>query len=212
MSIRTNESDDVIDQYLQGRLDTKELEDFELRMLEDPQFFKKVQQVELMHTAFKEQKPLFDETLKAHRSAKVLPFTLWIKQPMSLAASLLVAIGLAFTGMNYIQQVDELNTRAGYAVNSVVNVGQMRNASNDIVLTSGMHLLQVDVGIDVEQTAYLLNLRQEGEGTSQEFRTMPDGNGIVRLLTPSGLNGRYQLTVQKENGLEPVVSYQLRFE
>ena len=97
-------------------------------------------------------------------------------------------------------------------MNSVVNVRQMRNASNDIVLTSGMHLLQVDVGIDVEQTAYLLNLRQEGEGTSQEFRTMPDGNGIVRLLTPSGLNGRYQLTVQKENGLEPVVSYQLRFE
>ena len=88
----------------------------------------------------------------------------------------------------------------------------MRNASNDIVLTSGVHLLQVDVGIDVEQTAYLLNLRQEAEGTSQVFRTMPDGNGIVRLLTPSGLNGRYQLTVQKENGLEPVVSYQLRFE
>lgn len=212
MNIRENESEDVIDLYLQGRLDTKELENFELRMLEDPQFFKKVRQVELMHAAFKDQKQLFDETLKAHRSVKVLPFTMWIKQPMSLAASLLVVIGLAFTGINYIQQVDELNTRAGYAVNSVVNVGQMRNASNDIVLTSGVHLLQVDVGIDIDQTAYLLSLRQDGEGTSQAFRTMPDGNGIVRLLTPSGLSGTYQLTVQKENGLEPVVSYQLRFE
>ena len=212
MNIRTNESDDVIDLYLQGRLDTKELEDFELRMLEDPQFFKKVQQVELMHAAFKEQKPLFDETLQAHKSAKVVPFTQWIKQPLSLAASLVITIGLAFTGSNYIQRLDEINARAGYAVNSVINIGQMRNAANDIVLTPGVHLLQVDVGIDVEQTPFVLSLLPVRDGEGMEFRVMPDANGIVRLITPSGLSGSYQLKVQRENGLEPVGSYQLRFE
>ena len=212
MNIRENESEDVIDLYLQGRLDTKELENFELRMLEDPQFFKKVRQVELMHAAFKDQKQLFDETLKAHRSVKVLPFTMWIKQPMSLAASLLVVIGLAFTGINYIQQVDELNTRAGYAVNSVINIGQTRSSASEVILTSGVHLLQVDVGIDIEQTPFVLSLLPLRDGDGMEYRVMPDANGIVRLLTPSGLSGPYQLKVQRENGLEPVSSYQIRFE
>lgn len=212
MNVGTNVPDDVIDQYLQMRLGENELQEFEIRLLEDPQFFQKVQEMDLLHRAFKEQKPLVEEKQNVRHSPRVLPFALWIKQPISLAASLLIAVGLVFSGNNYLQQIDEWNAGAGYAVNSVINIGQLRSAANDVVLTSGVHLLQVDVGVEVEQSAYLLELRNESVGTRQEFRAMPDGNGVVRLLTPMGLSGPYRLTVRKENAPEPVASYQLRFE
>ena len=212
MHIRESESDNVIDLYLQGRLDEKVLEEFEVRMLEDPLLFNRVQQMKGMHAAFKQQESLFAQTLKGHQFAQVLPFALWVKQPMSLAASLLIAIGLAFTGSNYLQQVDELNSRAGYAVNSVINLGHTRSSTSEIVLTSAVHLLQIDVGVGIEQTAFLLSLLPERDGANLEFRVMPDSNGIVRLLTPSGLSGPYQLRVKSESGLARAASYQLRFE
>ncbi len=206
-----NTQEDCIDQYLRGRLSADELAKFEIKMLEDPHFFAQVQQAEIMHDALKSEKAQLESRPEKATNGKVLPFGAWIKQPMSLAASVLIAFGFLLSGSNYLTQMSEFEVQEGVALNSVINLGQLRSSNDELVLSASAHLLQIDVGIRMDGSAYSAKLTDES-GVQREYRVVPDGNGIVRLLTPVGLNGLYQLTVEADTTPQPVASYTLRFE
>ncbi|MBU2098791.1 MAG: hypothetical protein KKD00_08510 [Gammaproteobacteria bacterium] len=193
MPSQDKSQEELIERYLQRRLSEEELVAFEIRMLEQPELFEAVQKTELMQTAFKSQPALPQH----HSNVRYLPLTRWIQQPMSIAASLLLAVSLVMVANNYSSSAPGGSMQSGLAVNSVVNIGQTRSTAEDIVLTSGVHLLQVDVGVSLIQEPYQLRMSSEDNRQVYNFSVMADGNGIVRILTPDGLTGRYQLTAQQ---------------
>jgi hypothetical protein len=206
---KTKIPDDLVDQYLRGQLSDDERVQFEVRMLEDPHFFDVVQQAELMHQAFKGQK---DRVGPRAKNVSYLPFRAWIKQPLSWAASLMLGIGVLLLANDGSRQSDTDGLQSGYAVNSVVSVGRTRSTNDEIVLSSGVHLLQIDVGISMSDAPYTVRLTGLSDTQVYEFQVSPDGNGVVRLLTPATLQGRYELNVQQQGREEGSGAYRIRFD
>lgn len=200
--------DDLIDMYLGKQLSAEELADFEIRMLEDPQLMEAVQQAELMRETFKEQQA----PAKSHSNVSYLPFRAWIKQPLSLAASVVLGVGVLLSGSEYLLLDDGgLSIENGYAVSSVINLSPTRSAQEELVLSGGVHLLQVDVGISLADVSYLLSFTSEDNSQNYEFSVTPDSNGIVRLLTPATLAGSYIMEVRNSNNAESLRSYRISF-
>ncbi len=199
---------DQIDRYLRHQLSAAELDDFEIRMMEDPVFFDAVQQAELMHSSIKEQ----GLHVRPGTNISYLPFRLWIKQPFSLAASMMLGIGTLLFANFYLIQPGTDGFDNGYGVTSVVNIGQMRSTTSEIVLPGGIHLLQVDVGISLVDTPYLLSLNREDVGQQYIFQVVPDSNGVIRVITPANTQGRYELVVQRLDNEERVGTYHIRFD
>ena len=206
--------DYLIDRYVRHQLTTEEASEFELRMLADPQLFAAVQRAELMQQSFKAQAASTNQPGQPHPNRKVsyLPFGQWIKQPMSMAASVMLGIGVVLVANLSTQPSGIDGLQRGYGVNSVVSIGQARSATGEIVLPSAIHLLQVDVGISLSDAMYTLSLSNENNGQSLEFQVTADGNGMVRALTPANLQGLYQLSVQQQGSDDVLASYSLRFE
>lgn len=199
--------DEQIDRYLRHQLSAAELAEFEIRMLEDPGFFNAVKQAELMYSSFKGQEP------RAGPGSDIsyLPFRLWIKQPMSLAASLMLGIGILLLVSLYPLQPGANGLADGFGVSSVINIGQTRGTTSEIVLPEGNHLLQVDVGVSLVETLYWISLRHDGGDQQYLFQVSPDGNGVIRVITPSNLQGRYELAVQRLDSSERAATYHIKF-
>lgn len=203
--------DDLVDKYVRHQLTADEIAEFEIRMLDDPQLFAAVQRAELMQQSFKAQAPAAAEPSHDH-NIRYLPFRQWIRQPVSLAASVMLGIGVLLVANLSTQQSATDGLQRGYGVNSVVSIGQTRSATGETVLPSGTHLLQVDVGISLSDASYMLSLSNDENTQSHQFQVTADGNGMVRMLTPANLQGRYQLQVQQQGSTDVLASYSLRFE
>lgn len=128
---------------------------------------------------------------------------------MSLAASLLLGVGVLLGGSDYLQRNSGMSIADGYAVSSVFTLGATRSAQNEITLPRGVHLLQVDVGVSLGETRYTLKLAGERE---YEFSVDADSNGVVRILTPESLSGIYMMTVYQNGNDEGLQTYRLAFE
>jgi hypothetical protein len=205
--------DDLVDKYVRHQLTADEIAEFEIRMLDDPQLFAAVQRAELMQQSFKAQAQAQAAAEPSHdHNFRYLPFRQWIRQPMSLAASVMLGIGVLLLANLSTQQSGTDGLQRGYGVNSVVSIGQTRSATGETVLPSGTHLLQVDVGISLSDASYMLSLSNDENTQSHQFQVTADGNGMVRMLTPANLQGRYQLQVQQQGSTDVLASYSLRFE
>ena len=81
-----NEYDDShIDRYLNGQMDAAEATAFEIRMLDEPVLLERVQLIEAMKQGLQEQQAGL--LIVPVQAAKILPFTGWLRQPLSMAAS-----------------------------------------------------------------------------------------------------------------------------
>jgi hypothetical protein len=203
--------DDLVDRYVRHQLTADEIAEFEIRMLDDPQLFVAVQRAELMQQSFKAQPSVTDQSGLKNK-VTYLPFRRWIRQPMSLAAYVMLGIGVLVVTNLSTQPTGPDGLQSGYGVNSIVSIGQTRSVTGEVVLPSGTHLLQVDVGISLSDPSYMLSLSNVENDHSHEFLVTADGNGMVRVLTPAKLQGLYQLRVQQQGSTDVVASYSLRFE
>lgn len=193
----------MIDRYLRGQLSPDELADFELRMLEEPDFFDAVLQAEQMHLAFKQSEMGNSEYAVPpvrHRPVSDVSMWQWIRQPMSMAASLALVAALGAVSVQWMQAPDWQSmtvTDNGYALNSVVTLASTRSQATEIILPVGIHLLQIDVGVAMDQPMYQVTVSPQGESGEFQFELLPDANGILRLLSSSAWQGPYTVSVQR---------------
>lgn len=207
--------DDLIDRYLCGQLRGEALTNFEVRMLEEAEFFAAVQEAGMMREEMRmamesgggEDQPQLHEPVVIESPS----FGMWIRQPMSLVASVLLGISLLFAMIDRAPEYPE----NGFAVDSVVSFAPVRGDQNLVVLDAGVHLLQVDVGISLNEAVYQVELANAERSRVLVYRLAPDSNGIVRFVTPDNLSGDYVLTVTREgsaDGADSLERYQIRFE
>src|SRR5687767_6845418 len=87
-----------IDRYLNNQLNAADAASFEVLMMEDPVVFERVQLLDaLKQGLITDQEALLrdhvtTEQRSQRKTAVILPFTAWLRQPMSLAAALLIAV------------------------------------------------------------------------------------------------------------------------
>lgn len=217
----------LIDRYLRDQLSGQALSDFELRMLEDSALFDAVERAQQMHQAFKEvaEGTGQHDTLQSASSNQsvtpknnVMAFSAWIRQPLSMAASVLLVMTASFIALPLGQSptTSELSS-AGDAVNSVVNLAVLRSSSSVMQLAPGRHLLQIDVGIALNNPEYAVTVSSADGNEQYHYRLIPDSNGVLRLLTAESWLGEYRLEVQRmpsvggETNRSEAQRYVLRF-
>jgi hypothetical protein len=130
----------------------------------------------------------------------ILPFGLWMKQPFSLAASLLLAV----LGFNAWQTpAPDSATTSAFGVNTLVVLETTRGGGDAAGFGQSPYLLQIDAGFDAGVRPYGVTL-SDSTGSSllslQDLRA--DSDGWVRLLVDEPLAGEYQLvlTWAEDNG------------
>jgi len=214
---RSNVRDEMIDSYLRDTLPDEERAQVELWMLEDPQFFAKVQEFELIQDSFrnKKEQPSIKPSVPSSKpvlATKVFTyFRGWIAHPISIAASFLLLLNTALVISNGTENQGTTPIQNGLALNSVITIDQNRSAANEIILVGDAHLLRIDVGINLDETQYQLVLSDAEGGQQFRYVARPDPNGILRLLTPSDLSGRYVLSIQQTGSEQSVQAYNIQF-
>src|SRR5690606_22725952 len=181
-----------IDRYLNGQLSGQDAAAFEIRMMEDPALLERVQLLESLKQGLSDEQ----QALLKDNSSKVLPFRAWLRQPLSLAASLLVAV----LGLQSLYP-DQDQAPVVLDVGSVLLVEGTRGASPLNFVGSAPYLFQVDAGPAAAGTRFDLNLR-DSTGTLLFAREgLPaDDDGWVRLLFAGSLNGSYTLELASTDG------------
>ena len=219
-AIQQTEADATIDRYLNGHMSEPESAAFEIRMMENPDLFRQVQLIDAMKKEFVQQhesllaaqrtsasdlapnlseRPETDGTEQSlpdnHLQLPILPFHLWVKQPFSLAATLLVAV-LGFNAWQSIpQSVPAQNSAIG--VNTLVLLEASRGATEAGATGAAPYLLQVDAGFDAGTRPYALDLADSSGQPLVSLRDLhADPDGWIRLVVNEDLNGPYQLTLQ----------------
>ncbi|MDY6984453.1 MAG: hypothetical protein SV422_15315, partial [Pseudomonadota bacterium] len=157
-AIIEHEQDEVIIRYLRGQLAGDDKAQFEIRMLEEPELLERVQLLEALEDGLREE----ESALLAHDGAalpNVLPFRSWIRQPLSVAASVFVAILAVST---FLRTPDTNETSFTSApVRSLVLLDGSRNDSPTAVIGEGPYLLQIDAGLDAGADSFDVVIRSD---------------------------------------------------
>jgi hypothetical protein len=201
-------------------MDASECVAFEVRMMEDPALFNRVQMID----ALKQELALQRDALVAdtgqpaavtdidqirtletgaaqndeNGKLPILPFGIWMKQPFSLAASLLVAV----LGFNAWHTGDPVMGPA-IGINSVVVLETTRGGGEAVGFGQSPYLIQVDAGFDAGSRPYAVNLIDTaGTPVTSLQNLKADPDGWVRLLVDIPLSGEYRLVLswQQDNG------------
>ena len=192
---------EMIDAYLRDTLPDEERAQVELWMLEDSQFHEQVRQAELMLASFSQLEESASASIHSIKPADQnqthISFKQWIAQPLSMAASVLLAVAATLLIRGGNQLPDGVSLSNGLALNSVTTLQSTRSAGTEIQLSGDTQLLQIDVGISLDDAPYQVLLTHEDGNPRFEFQLHADANGMVRLLTPADLAGRYLLSVQQ---------------
>ena len=163
-----------------GALPDEERAQVELWMLEDPQFHEQVRQAELMLTSFSQLEnsasasihPIKSETPHETRTS----FKQWIAQPMSMAATVLLAVAATLLIRGESQLTDGVSLSNGLALNAVTTLQSTRSAGTEIQLSGDTQLLQIDVGISLDDAPYQVVLTHEDGNPRFEFQLHADAN------------------------------------
>lgn len=199
--------DDLIDRYLSHRLDDDELSAFEIRLLDEPELFSRVQMAEMMKQALRAEAATL---LKAPTTA-TRPVSPWWRQPQSIAASLLLA------SFALLQAPVLLDSQPGSDITRINTVAVLEATRGAKALEiSGMppYLLQIDAGVAQAGTRFDLRLAAPDElGSAVDERSVvADADGWVRLVLMSPLAGTYEIMLhpQGKDRSTPVLHYSLR--
>jgi hypothetical protein len=213
-------SDLVIDLYLNGHMEEPERVAFEVRMMEDPALFNRVQIIDALKKELVMQREALGAeverpsaladielintvaagTAQNDENGKllILPLGLWMKQPFSLAASLLVAV----LGFNAWRTGDPAMGPA-IGVNTVVVLETTRGGGKATGFGQSPYLLQVDAGFDAGSRPYAVDLIDTSGASVTRLQNLnADPDGWVRLLVDAPLSGDYRLVLswQQDNG------------
>lgn len=184
-----DQRDGLIDRYLNNQLKEADLTAFELLMIEDEQLFARVQLLD----AFKSS--LHDEqaALTVRHKAMPLPFRAWLRQPMSLAASVLVlGLGLQMTYQSFATRGAE---QSGGGIGAVFLLEATRGSATQASFSgTAPYLFQIDAGPNAANLPVAVTVRDAGGAELLNVDNLQvDPNGWARVVFTENLAGAYTL-------------------
>jgi hypothetical protein len=189
----TNEYDDsLVDRYLNRQMDAGETTAFEIRMLEEPELLERVQLIEAMKQGLQEMR-LQDQDnfgIIPVQTAKILPFKGWLRQPLSMAASVLLAVMV----LQQFMPGSGNSTPANTPIGTVLLLENSRGIVPAEFRGPPPYLFQIDAGLGNQADSFKVTLHDE---SNTEVLLMDglqaDTDGWVRLVVDQALAGAYQM-------------------
>jgi hypothetical protein len=122
------------------------------------------------------------------------PFRAWLRQPLSLAASVLV-VGLGLQLGYATLTARDAAPRSG-AIGSLLLVEATRGAETPALSGEPPYLFQIDAGPNAANTEFTLSLRDAGGSELMHVDELrADANGWARVVFDQPLAGAYTLTL-----------------
>ena len=182
----TEYDDSQIDRYLNRLMDAAESAVFEIRMLDEPVLLERVQLVEAMKLGLQQEQVSLRTT--PVQTAKILPFKLWLRQPLSLAASVLMAVLLLQTLM------PSLNAPGPTSIGTVLLLENSRGVLPAEFSGPPPYLFQIDVGLGNQADSFKVTLHDSNNAeVLYQEGLQADTDGWVRLVLNEALAGSYQV-------------------
>ena len=202
----------LIERYLAGQLQGEELAAFEIRMMDDIALFEAVQVAAALRNAVKQEAASLSTMPESEQpiSATVIPFRTWLRQPLSMAASLLVAVLGVHLVQSELKQAPtaETNSTPSTVNPAAIGIGSVflleTTRGDEAIAFSGPppYLFQIDIGPGTEGEGFTLQLRDAaGKEVLNQPGLMADGEGWLRLLINEKLDGAFTLSaIRTSNG------------
>jgi hypothetical protein len=186
----TNEYDEYndsqVDRYLNQQMDAAEIAAFEIRMLDEPALLEQVQLIEALKQGLQEQEVSL-RTVPV-QTAKILSFTGWLRQPLSMAASVLLAVLVL---QQFVQGSDTSNSTG---IGTVLLLENSRGAMPAEFRGAPPYLFQIDVGFGNQADNFNVTLRDDNNTQVLLMDGLhADPDGWVRLVVDQPLAGNYQM-------------------
>lgn len=182
--------DALIDRYLNNKLNDVERAAFEIMMLEDEQLFGRVQLLDAFKNSLIEE----SASLTVKRELMALPFGAWLRQPLSLAASVLV-LGLGLQ-VGYERFAARETEPAASAIGSVFLLEATRGSNRPVLSGTPPYLFQIDAGPNTANAEVAVTLRDaDGAELLNVDKLQVDANGWARVVFSQPLAGAYTLEV-----------------
>lgn len=202
------ERDALVDRYVNGKLSPQEREEFEVRMMDEPALFDQLQVVVAMKEALRHE-PAVTATTPDSSKGMILPFRQWIRHPLSLAASVAIAVlTVQFIGIGG-------NDSGIMEVNSVVLIENTRGET--VLQFTGLppYLFQVDVGLGNQTDSFNLSLLNSttNEIALEQTALRADASGWLRVVMSRHLVGEHELKLEwtDESGSAQSRNFALNF-
>lgn len=187
----TGQNEVLSDRYINNKLDEAAKAAFEIAMMEDPDILQHVQTLDALKQNLASAPEIFTKPV----SAVILPFRSWIRQPMSLAASLLVAT----LGINAVNEggFGQSPSSDSLPIGSVILLEGTRGNAGATFSGSPPYLFQIDVGFGnpVGDLRVTLNNRTDNSTVIQLDGLQADPDGWVRMVLNEPLAGDYEVTL-----------------
>ena len=186
---------DTIDLYLAGKLPENELQEFETRILDDPETWREVQRRESFIEALRESQ-FHEKSVPSHDSENpaTAGFARWIRQPLSVAASLVIAMGTLFMGSSVLTPGQQAPAVVGLNTASSVLVERMRSATAMQTISGDFPMrLQIDIGPDWSAETVTVTLQNASTG-SVSRQVLVDNEGWANLVINAPIQGQVTLT------------------
>jgi len=206
--------DELIDNFLRGKLEQEGMNDFEVRLLEDPQLFEAVQMRKAMIEALdSESSSLLAEQSEPQIESVVVDFKQWLRQPYSMAASLIAALSVTLLVGNMMP--GEESDSGGQSVLVASNLILETVRGNDQIITSsgtGPILLTIDVGpVSADARFDIIITDEEGGEVFSEESAGVDDQGWLRVVLARSFSGLHRISVFAAGSSEPLQSTSIEF-
>jgi hypothetical protein len=184
------EHDAMIERYLNELMDEEERTAFEIALVSDPVLLERTRVLEAFKQGLNRHS---DDLLAAPVVEFPVPFAAWLRQPQSLAASVLVAV-LGF-GWAYSQLSGPAAGGISLPVGSLVLLEGERGSGAIELSGARPYLFQIDVGLGTSTGPFTVAVREAASNrlVTEQQGLSADGNGWVRLLIDNELAGEYQV-------------------
>ena len=213
-----SENDLQIDRYLNNQMNAEEQTAFEIRLLGEPVLLEQLQLAEAFKQGLKEELngELNGEqqTLKSDPGrGKVVSIAAWFRQPLSMAASVLIAVMGLQIGLGLFPAGAPEGIRT-LPIRSQVVLEGSRGSSSETLIGAGPYLFQIDAGPGTLADAFTLTFQDTvtGEILIQQHQLQPDQDGWIRLVVNEALPDTVQVALgwQDAEGNARASLYQLK--
>lgn len=205
---------DIIDQYLSNQLSEDRRTEFEIQILENAELLKEVQLREAMKRGLKSAEKQIQQAsnsgeARENNITRLSPAQ-WVQQPMSMAACLVMAVGVLalLRGQESPLPTNSISDLSSFGSSVVLET--LRGSENRIVaLGLAPILISIDVG-PVEEGNFSVELIDDNDNNIafSVANVRIDQQGWLRLVINRELVGNYTVRVA---GAETELSYLVRF-
>ncbi len=206
MSISQIERNDVIERYLRDQLTEEQRTEFEIQMLDDPELVREIQCTEILISELKGTKGQLPRTTSEHENNTNsnighLSFGQWIKQPISIAASIAIGFSLfiAYSVSPSLNprslEVEQLTIRSYQLIERMRSSNLVQALNGDFPM-----LLQIDASEAIGSDSVTVTIRASDNAVIFQQRNLSiDNEGWIRILLQNPIVGQKELNLSWQN-------------